>query len=61
MNPLVSLVIILPLLAFWLWMAWEMSNDERLSRTEKLYWGLAFLIFNVFAAIYYYVYGYRSK
>jgi hypothetical protein len=61
MNPPVATLLILPLIAFWLWMAWEMSNDERLSREAKLYWALAFLVFNIFAAIYYYFYGYRDR
>ena len=54
-------IIILPLLAFWLWMARDMANNDNLSSNEKTYWIVAFLFLSVFAAVYYYVYEYRKR
>jgi hypothetical protein len=55
----IPFIITLPLIAFWLWMAWDLGGNDRLSGSEKTYWQLAFLFLNVFAAVYYYVYEYR--
>ncbi|GCE17316.1 hypothetical protein [Dictyobacter kobayashii] len=63
MNPLIVLPIICTLLAasFWLWMAWDLGGNTRLSSTEKTYWIAAFLFLNIFAAVFYYVYEYRTR
>jgi hypothetical protein len=61
MDPLSSLVIIIPLIVFWLWMFWAMTNNEELPVHSKYYWALAFLVGNVFAAAYYYVTVYRNR
>ncbi len=50
----------LVLLAFWAWMFWDMTNNEDLASNYKLNWTLAFVFFNVFAAVYYYVYVHRN-
>jgi uncharacterized membrane protein (DUF4010 family) len=58
---LTGLIIVLPLIVFWLWMAWDLGGNDRMSGNEKLYWQLAFIFLNVFAAVYYYVYEYRKR
>lgn len=60
-NLSIPLIIILPLIAFWLWMAWDLGGNDRLSGNEKTYWLLAFLFMNVFAAVFYSVYEYRKR
>ncbi len=61
MDPLRTLVIIIPLIAFWFWMFWAMTNNEELPANSKYNWALAFLVGNVFAAAYYYVTVYRYQ
>jgi heme/copper-type cytochrome/quinol oxidase subunit 2 len=63
MDKLLPVLLILPLLglSFWLWMAWDLDKNDRLSSQEKTYWTLAFVFLNVFAAVYYYVYEYRKR
>jgi 4-amino-4-deoxy-L-arabinose transferase-like glycosyltransferase len=56
-----GLIIVLPLIVFWLWMAWDLGGNGRLSPSEKFYWQLAFLFMNVFAAVYYYVTEYKKR
>jgi hypothetical protein len=51
-NLSIPLIIVLPLIAFWLWMAWDLGGNDRLSGNEKTYWLLAFLFMNVFAAVF---------
>ena len=58
---ILPLLITLPLIVFWLWMAWDLGGNNRLSNNEKTYWMLAFLFMNVFAAVFYYVYDYRKR
>jgi amino acid transporter len=63
-TPLITiLIILLPLvpLAFWLWMTWDLANNNNLPRNEKLNWTWAFLFLNVFAAIFYYFTEYRKR
>lgn len=62
--PLIStLTTLLPFvaLAFWLWMAWDLTRNSSLSGREKVYWQLAFLFMNIFAAVFYYTTEYRRK
>jgi hypothetical protein len=40
---IIPLIIILPLIVFWLWMAWDLGGNGNLSRGKKFYWQLAFL------------------
>ena len=58
---IIPLLITLPLIVFWLWMAWDLGGNDHLSRSEKQYWQLAFLLMNVFAAVYYYVIEYKKR
>ncbi|HEX2910071.1 MAG TPA: PLDc N-terminal domain-containing protein [Chloroflexia bacterium] len=63
MNTFVVISLILTILAagFWLWMAWDLGGNNRLSGTEKTYWIIAFLLLNVFGAALYYVYVYNKR
>lgn len=58
---LLPLVLILPLLAFWVWMFRDMINNGNLPDTSKNWWMVAFIFLNVFAAVFYYVYEYKNK
>ncbi len=60
-SIIIPLIIILPLIVFWLWMAWDLGGNDNLSRSEKFYWQLAFIFMNVFAAVFYYIYEYRKR
>ncbi len=53
-SVIISLMIILPLVAFWLWMFQDMTNNANLPSESKSNWTLAFLFGNVFAAAFYY-------
>lgn len=63
MNALIVLPLLLTLLAgsFWLWMAWDLGQNDHLSQNERTYWLAAFLFLNVFAAVFYYAYEYRKR
>ncbi len=71
MNPLISMLVILPLIVFWFWMFWEMTNNDCLPSTanppltwppsSKYGWTLAFIFMNVVAACFYYFYEYKSR
>jgi uncharacterized membrane protein len=59
--PLWPVLLILPLLAFLVWMAYDMTRNDRLSSDTKARWAVAFLLLNVFAAGLYYVSEYRQR
>jgi hypothetical protein len=65
LGPLISLIVILPLIAFWAWMLNDMLQNDRvpglLTNDARLDWTVAFLLFNVFAAVVYYVLVYRQR
>ena len=68
---LISLIVPILLLGFWIWMFWAMTNNDRLpSRSNtalslppasKFEWTWMFIVFNIFAAVYYYFAEYRNK
>ncbi len=66
---LLTLVIVLPLIGFWLWMYRDMSRNESLPDSSpltwppvsKYTWTLAFVFLNVFGAAFYYVLEYRRR
>jgi amino acid transporter len=68
---LISLICIIPLVVFWLWMFRDMTNNGYLPNnstapltwppSSKYNWTLAFIFLNVFAAAFYYVYEYRKR
>lgn len=60
-QVIIPLVIVLPLIAFWIWMFRDMINNDELNSAAKDYWALAFLFLNVFAAGLYYLNIYRDR
>jgi hypothetical protein len=65
LSPLISLIVIIPLIAFWLWMFDDMLKTDRLpgllTNDARLDWMVAFILFNVFAAVVYYALVYRQR
>ncbi len=71
MSPLISMLVVLPLIVFWLWMFWDMTNNDRLPSnsptpltwppSSKFEWTLVFIFMNVFAACFYYFLEYRNR
>lgn len=63
MDRVMPLIVILPLsaLAFWAWMAWDMTNNDNMPYSSKQIWILAFLFMSVFAAVLYYITQYRKR
>lgn len=61
MDPVPLTLALIPLLIFWMWMFWEMMRDERIVFPAKTYWALAFVVLNIFTAVYYYATFYRDK
>ncbi len=57
----IGLIGALPLIVIWLWMFWDMINNDNLPSSSKDYWMLAFIFLSVFAAVYYYVTEYRKR
>jgi hypothetical protein len=55
MNPLMPLVSILPLVVFYLWMFRDMTLSDTLSPGERYAWTWAFLLLNIFAAVWYFM------
>ncbi len=65
------IILPLPLLVFYLWMFWDMTNNDNLPGnstaplrwppSSKFEWTLAFIFLNVFAAVLYYVNEYRRR
>jgi hypothetical protein len=58
---LLPLLLVVPLIAFWIWMLRDMLNNDNLPDTARNTWLIAFIFLNVFAAAFYYVYEYRNK
>ncbi len=69
--PLIPIILLVPLIAFWLWMYSDMTNNDCLPGnsngpltwppSSKYGWTLAFIFMNVFAACFYYFYEYRNR
>ena len=58
---LLPLLLVIPVITFWILMFRDMLNNRDLSDTAKSGWTIAFIFLNAFAAIFYYVYEYRNK
>ena len=68
---LITMIVPIALLGFWIWMFWAMTNNARLPSgsssslgwppSSKFDWTLAFIFLNVFAAVYYYFIEYRNQ
>ena len=61
MNLLIPWLVVLLLLAFWLWMFWDLANNDHLISYPKPTWFAAFVFLNVFGAALYYSVEYRHK
>ena len=55
------LVLVIPVIIFWIWMFRDMLTNGNLSDTAKSTWTVAFIFLNAFAAVFYYVYEFRSR
>jgi len=70
-SPFIPLFIVLPLVAFWCWMAYDMVNNPdipystpepfRWPPRTKSYWLITFVVLNIFGAAYYYFTVYRDR
>lgn len=60
METFILLFIPSALLVFWVWMFWDMSSSNYVPLDSKLNWTIAFVLFNFFTAVYYYVTQYRK-
>jgi hypothetical protein len=58
---LLPLALVIPVIIFWIWMFRDMLNNANLSDSAKSTWTVAFIFLNAFAAVFYYVYEYRSR
>ncbi len=71
MEQLALLLIPVPLIIFWFWMLWDLTNNDRLSSdpsapltwppSNKFGWTLVLVFMNVFGACFYYFYEYRNR
>ncbi len=69
--PLISTIILLLLVIFWVWMFRDMTNSDRLPNRSnapfnfpplsKFDWMFVFIILNIFGAVYYYVVEYKNS
>ena len=49
------------LIGCWLWMLVDMTNNPYLSKDSKNKWFIAFILLNVFGALWYYLVEYRNR
>jgi hypothetical protein len=61
LQGLIIILVILPFLAFWAWMFTEMRANRDLPDNVKSNWSIAFIIFNIFAAVLYYNLVHRNR
>ena len=58
---LLPLLLVIPVIIFWVWMFRDMLKNGNLSDTARSTWTVAFIFLNAFAAVFYYVYEYRNR
>lgn len=61
MDQLIPVILVLPLLAFWAWMFWDMTNNDDLPSNVKWNWTFLFVFLSLFAAVFYYFDQYRNR
>lgn len=61
MIQFIPLLIALPLIAFWLWMLVDMTNNVYLTKETKEGWFVKFYLLNVVGAFWYYLVEYRPS
>jgi hypothetical protein len=57
----ISVLISLTVISFWLWMFVEMIRNDDMDSTAKGYWTVAFIFLSIFAAGLYYLNIYRRR
>jgi hypothetical protein len=64
-GAFISLIVVIPLIAFWAWMLEDMLKNDHLpgllTADARLDWMIAFILFNVFAAVVYFALVYRQR
>ncbi len=58
---LIPAVIGILLAGFWLWMIVDLTNNAYIPKETKNYWFIAFILLNVFGALWYYLVEYRNS
>jgi hypothetical protein len=58
---LIPLIVVVPLIVFWVRMFKDMLNNDNLPSIFKPYWLIAFILLNIPAAVFYYYVVYRSN
>jgi hypothetical protein len=61
MIQAVEVLIGVILIGFWLWMLVDLTNNTYIPKESKNKWFLAFILLNVFGAVWYYVVEYRNR
>ena len=60
MGLLFPVIMVAPLVAFWIWMVDDLAHHRYFATMDKHSWVVVLLLFNVFGAAVYYWYGYRD-
>jgi hypothetical protein len=60
MPSLLLLLLLIPLIGFWVWMVRDMMQNPYLTASQRTFWMVVLLFGNVFGAAIYYWYVYRS-
>ena len=61
MPLILSLVVAIPFLAFWAWMARDLTHNEYLRDDERRFWTIALVFLNVLGAAGYYWYVFQKR
>lgn len=59
-QSVLPVLIILPLIGFWIWMFNDFLQNDRSSKDEHLIWLVSFVFAGIFTAFYYYFTEYRN-
>lgn len=60
-QALVPLIIVVPLVVFWVWMAYEFTQNDRIPPNERFVWIFGFVFLGILTAGYYYFTVYRER
>jgi hypothetical protein len=67
MEPFTSIMVVLSMLVglalmvFWLSMFWDLAHNDYLPGSSKNNWAFLFVFLNVFSAVWYYFVEYRPR
>jgi hypothetical protein len=59
--PVVATAMVFALLAYWVWMGWDLNHNGTLAVAERQRWAIVLLFFNIFGAALYYREEYRRR